>query len=243
MVEYLIEIKYDGSAYRGYGTQPHRDTVQDDLEQALKKIFKTTIKTVGSSRTDASVHCISQFVIFTVPFPIDQERLKLAININTKSALYVVDCRFNKPDFHPRFDCVSKTYKYVIRKTYDPFEVNYSYYNRQKLDTKKMKEALDYFVGEHDFTSFCNVKTHVIDKVRTINFLDLTETTEEIVITINGNGFLYNMVRIIVGTLVDVGTYKIKATDIKSIIAAKDRAKAGVTIAPNGLFLLEVKYK
>lgn len=243
MVEYIIEIKYDGSAYRGYGTQLHRDTVQDDLEQALAKIFKTKIKTVGSSRTDASVHCMSQFVIFTVPFKIEPERLKLAINISTKPAFYVVDCQVNQPGFHPRFDCVSKTYKYVIRKAYDPFMVNYSYYNRQVLDTKVMLQAIPYFIGEHDFTSFCNVKTHVVDKVRTINSLELVENDEEIIITINGNGFLYNMVRIIVGTLIDVGTYKIKPESIEAIIKAKDRSAAGITIDPNGLFLLEVKYK
>jgi tRNA pseudouridine38-40 synthase len=243
MVEYIIEIKYDGSAYRGYGTQLHRDTVQDDLEQALAKIFKSKIKTVGSSRTDANVHCISQFVIFTVPFKIDEQRLKLAINISTKHALYVVDCQVNKPGFHPRFNCVSKTYKYVIRKTYDPFSVNYSYYNRQKLDTKVMKKATKYFIGEHDFTSFCNVKTHVTDKVRTINSLEIDETDDTITIVINGNGFLYNMVRIIVGTLIDIGTYKLEPESITAIIEAKDRAKAGMTIAPNGLFLLEVKYK
>ena len=243
MSEYVIEISYDGSEFCGYGTQPHNNTVQDNLESALESIFKTKIKTHGSSRTDAKVHCLSQFVIFKTPFDIDAQRLMLALNINTHKALYIKSCEIKKENFHPRYDCVSKTYKYVILKKYDPFKIKYGYYNRYKLDVNLMTEACQYFLGKHDFSSFCNVNTHIEDKVRTINSLKICENDDEIIIYINGDGFLYNMVRIIVGTLIDIGLQKTKPIDVVDIILKKDRKFAGMTINPEGLFLCEIKYK
>lgn len=243
MEKYIIEIAYDGSKFEGYATQPHKNTVQDDLQKALKKIFKNEIKIDGSSRTDSKVHCLSQYVIFTAPFFIEVDRLMLALNINTRPELYIKKCQKNETNFHPRYNCVSKTYKYIILKKYDPFKVNYAFYEKQPLDVKKMQKAAKYFLGTHDFSSFCSSNGSAISKVRTINSLEINENSDEIVLTINGDGFLYNMVRIIVGTLVFVGLEKLKPEDIKEIILKKDRKYAGITSEPQGLFLDKIFYK
>ncbi len=242
-MNYLIRITYDGSEFQGYATQPHGDTVQDKLEKALYKIFKQSIKTLNASRTDAKVHCYDQVISFDTPFEIEQSKLKNAINKATPHAIYIISCEENIKNIHPRYDCRQKFYQYKIQKKKNPLLYKYSLYIIDKLDCQKMQEGANFFCGTHDFTSFSNVNTNVKNKVRTIYSMQVLEDVDFIYINVIGKSFLYNMIRIIVGTLIEVGRGKVKPDQIKKIIDSKDRTQAGVTINPEGLYLMQIDYE
>ncbi len=242
VIKYLVNIEYDGSEFNGYATQPNRNTIQDNIELVLSRMYKQKIKTFGSSRTDARVHARDQYFTFEVAKMIEPSNLKRALNAQTKSAINIKDVKIVNQEFNPRYDVKSKVYHYHIMTEYDPFLRNYAYFHRSKLDVKLMTDAAKIICGTHDFTSFCNVNTDVVDKIRTIYHLDVVEENNLIKIKIEGNGFLYNMVRIIVGVLIEVGMGKIEPDAVKNMLEAKDRKVASKTMPPEGLFLIKIKY-
>lgn len=242
-MQYLIKFCYDGTNYRGYGTQPHGNTIQDNLEKVLKKIFKTKIKTTACSRTDAKVHARVQYAIFDTPFSIESEKLQKALNTLLPKDIHAIGVKINEKNFHPRYDCISKSYEYIINTKKDVFKENYSYYYPSKLDIVAMKEASKFFLGTHDFKSCSTHKEGVSSTERTIYKIDIDEVGSNIIIKICGNGFLYNMVRIMVGNLLAVGERKINPEQIEEILNSKERKNSFLTVPPQGLYLTEINYK
>ncbi len=241
-MKYKMNLMYDGSKFRGFSRQKHKNTVQDELELHLSDLFKEQIKVIGASRTDSKVHALDQWVIFEGKNNIDPKRLVNALNVLVDDAILIKDCDYNDDDFQPRYMSTSKTYEYIITSVKDPFTCNYKTYFKEELDLYLMQEACQYFIGTHDFSSCCASNTYVTDKVRTINSLTVTKEGEDIKIVVNGDGFLYNMVRIIAGNLIYVGLGKIKPSEIETIINKRDRRASAITAPPNGLYLKQIFY-
>lgn len=237
-MKYILNISYDGSCFEGYQTQPHGKTVQDTLEKSLSKIFKQPIKTLASSRTDTGVHALCQLVMFEAPFKIPVDNLKKALNCTLTDAIIVNNVTENTNNKHVRYDVVNKTYKYIITKQKTPFNRNYAHCEIASLDVIKMQKEAQKFIGSHDFSSFCGSKTNVKSYIRSIYYIKIKEENNDLVIYINGSGFLYNMVRIMVSTLIEIG--KNKDIDIEKIIALKDRTLAPPTAPAKGLYLHEI---
>ncbi len=242
---YKCILAYDGTGFAGYQVQPGKRTVQVEVEQALSKIHKgENIRIAASGRTDAGVHARGQVIHFDSDLQIPAERWKKALNAMLPEDISIVDVAPVDSNFHARFDSVRKEYRYRISlsEERDPFLRHYAYHYPFPLDLDAMKEAAHYLVGTHDFTSFCSAKTEVIDKVRTVEEIIFTTTDDEMVIQFIGNGFLYNMVRIMTGTLLEVGSGRRAPAEIENILAAKDRVQAGKTAPGHGLYLWKVDY-
>ncbi len=239
---YLITLMYDGYEFGGYAKQKHQNTIQNILENVLETILKEHVKTIESSRTDAKVHALDQKVMFKYYTKLDLQKLIESLNNMLPKAIRVLNVESVLEEFHCRYDVTSKTYKYYISKEYNPFKRFYEYYHYRNLDVVAMQKSCKYIIGTHDFTAFCSTKATQEDKVRTVLDLNIVEEGNNIVLTITGKGFLYNMVRIIAGTLLEVGESKIKPKDIVEIINSRDRKKAGQTAPAHGLYLCEIKY-
>lgn len=242
---YLLKLQYDGSAYHGYQIQPVAITVQKVVEDALGAIFDTEMHINGCSRTDAGVHAFEYACSFFADTPIPAEKIPVVLNNKLPQDIRGLSCCIVADDFHARFDTVSKTYMYRINcsELTNVFNRNYEWQLRRKLDYDKMCQACKYFIGEKDFRSFMTSGADVESTVRTIYDLRIEKNDEDVlVLYINANGYLYNMVRIITGTLVDVGLGRILPEDIVNIIASQNREKAGQTAPPQGLYLYKVIY-
>lgn len=240
----LLRVAYDGTGYSGWQIQPNAVTVEKVLIKALEALFGKKVEIIGASRTDAGVHAYGNVAVFDTDTKMPAEKISYALNQRLPEDVRVQESVEVEADFHPRHrDCV-KTYEYRIwnDKFESPLNRLYSHFYYGKLDVDAMKEACGYFVGEHDFTSFCSAGSQVVDKVRNIYSLDVTCEGRLITIRVTGNGFLYNMVRIIAGTLLRVGEGKIKPSEIPAIIEGKDRNLAGPTAPAKGLALVEIKY-
>jgi len=245
MVRYKCQVTYDGAAFHGYQVQPKKRTVQSELEQALTRLHKgETVKVTASGRTDAGVHAKGQVIHFDSEINMPVSKWQVALNAILPGDIAINSVEIVEEHFHARFDAVGKEYRYFVdnRKIRDPFQRNYSYHYPYILGIEQIREACAHFIGEYDFTSFCSAKTEVIDRVRTIYELDVSLEEEQLIFRFRGNGFLYNMVRIIVGTLLQVGNGDISAESIPEIIAKRDRTFAGKTAPPQGLYLWEVFY-
>lgn len=245
-IRYKAIIAYDGAAFSGFQIQPNGRTVQEELEKALGKMHKgEQIKITGSGRTDAGVHSRGQVIHYDSWLRIPPANWVKAINTVLPKDIAVLKVEEVSSDFHARFDVTGKTYKYILytNPVRDPMKRLYAAHCPHKLHLSKMKEAAKYLVGTHDFTSFCSAKTEVTNKVRTISAIHIEEGEEQITFTFTGNGFLYNMVRIIVGTLLDVGMGKISPESMTEIIEKRDRTIAGRTAPSEGLYLWEVYYE
>ncbi len=238
----LLKIQYDGSGYHGYQIQPEAITVQKAVEDTLSHITREEIHINGCSRTDAGVHANEYACSFETSFPIPAERLPIVLNGKLPPDIRALSCEQVADDFHARFDTKAKTYRYRINTSDDAsvFSRNYEWQLNKKLDATKMQEACKYFVGEKDFASFMTKGNDVKTTVRTIYSLDVIPDGDIIDVFINANGYLYNMVRIITGTLVDVGLGRKNPEDIINIIEAKNRELAGPTAPPQGLYLYKV---
>lgn len=241
-MKYLLTLSYDGSKYQGYGTQPHHNTVQDTLQLALMKLFDQEIKTTAASRTDRGVHALDQKVMISVNTSMQPIEIKKALNALLPNSIVINFVELVGDSFHPRYDVREKTYRYYITMNKDPFSSPYKLYYPYKLDINAMNEAANHLVGRHDFSAFCASNTDVVDKTRCITSIQWLIDGEDLIFEISGNGFLYNMVRIIVGTLVEVGQGKIKPNDVKKILDARDRKLAKKTFPPNGLYLVKITY-
>ncbi len=242
-----LTVTYDGSNYSGWQIQtkqPHVKTIQDEIQKALKKILPEACSVIASGRTDAGVHALGQTINFFTSSCIPEKKIIPALNSLLPKDIVIIDSIEVNENFHARFDVEKKWYRYTIynNKVPDVFIRRYSMFTSFKLDIEKMKKAAEYFKGKHNFKSFCSTGTSVNDFVRTIYFSELTKKNNLIIYDIIGNGFLYNMVRIIVGTLIEVGKGKIYPDEIPNIIKEKNRYKSGPTAKPHGLCLYKTYY-
>ena len=240
-----LTIAYDGTNYCGWQIQPNGITIEEVINKTLQKLTGEPILVIGASRTDSGVHAMGNVAVFDTETSIPPERIAMALNQRLPEDIVIVKSEEVALDFHPRYCDCSKTYEYHIINTRIPVPTKRltNYFVSYNLNLDHMIEAASYLVGEHDFVSFCNVRTDVENTVRTITALDIIENGNEITIRITGNGFLYNMVRIIVGTLIRVGRGFYTPEKVKEILEAKDRKAAGVTAPAHGLMLMNIEYK
>lgn len=246
MQRYKMTISYDGTAFSGYQVQPNKRTVQSVIEDVLAKIHKgKDVRIFASGRTDAGVHAKGQVIHFDSDLAITEERWGTALNSMLPNDISVLSVKKVNDQFHARFNAKGKEYRYQLSlsRQRDPFLRNYVYHYPYALDIEAMNEGSKYLIGTFDFTSFCSAKTEVADKIRTIQEIDISQEGDLLTLRFRGNGFLYNMVRILVGTLLEVGSGERKPEDLAAIIARKDRSAAGKTAPPQGLFLWEVVYE
>ncbi|SDN78762.1 tRNA pseudouridine(38-40) synthase TruA [Bacillus sp. OK048] len=245
MIRYKCIISYDGSGFNGYQVQPNKRTVQSQIEAILAKIHKgTNVKIIASGRTDAGVHAKGQVIHFDSPLALTTEKWEIALNSMLPGDISIRSVEKADPSFHARFDACGKEYRYFLYQSpkRDPFQRDFALHYPFRLDLEAMNEAAEYLLGTHDFSSFCSAKTEVTDKVRTIEAIEILQESEQICFRFVGNGFLYNMVRILVGTLLEVGSGKRTPTEIVEILEKKDRSYAGKTVPGQGLYLWEVYY-
>lgn len=238
-------ISYDGTHFSGYQVQPNKRTVQSELQEALSKLHKGhEVRVSGSGRTDAKVHAVGQVIHFDTTLTIPIDRWPVALNSLLPEDIVVTEAEVVDAQFHARFDATAKEYRYRITLSgpRDVFKRNYSLYFPYLLNKKAMTDASTYLLGTHDFTSFCAARTDVEDKVRTIYEIDVYEEGNDLIIRFLGNGFLYNMVRIMVGTLLDAGQGLLQPSDLKDIIVGQDRSLSGKTVPGHGLYLWKVYY-
>ncbi|WP_084242166.1 tRNA pseudouridine(38-40) synthase TruA [Planomicrobium okeanokoites] len=239
-------IAYDGSGFAGYQIQPEARTIQMELMKVLKNIHKgRDVQVVASGRTDAKVHATGQVIHFDTDFNIPVEGWLKALNVLLPEDIRVSSIEEAGPEFHARYHTIGKTYRYKWDRSpiISPFTRNYMVHLKQQPNVAAMRKAAKAILGTHDFSSFCAANTGVVDKVRTIRRLDFEEHGEELHMVIEGSGFLYNMVRIIAGTLFEVGIGKRQPEEMAGIIRSADRAAAGKTAAAHGLYLENVEYE
>ncbi len=241
----LLRVAYDGTAYSGWQIQPNAITVEEVLQNAVNSLFGHPVTIIGASRTDAGVHAMGNAAVFDVDTRIPAEKISYALNARLPEDVRIQQSIEVPGDFHPRHtDCI-KTYEYKIWNSSfeNPSMRLYTHFCYGKIDVDKMNEAAKYIVGTHDFTSFCSAGSQVEDKIRTVYSLDVEKKDELITIRITGNGFLYNMVRIIAGTLLRVGQGYTEPLEMPSIINSMDRQAAGPTAPARGLSLIKIRYR
>jgi len=241
----LLTLAYDGTNYAGWQRQDNAVAVQQRLEEALSELMTHSVKVTGASRTDAGVHALGQRAAFTAEhMPIPIEKLPQVINSRLPRDIAVQAAEFVPEDFNPRFMALAKTYRYqIVNATHpNPLFGRYSAFVPYALDIEKMNQAAHCFVGRHDFAACCAAGSGAKTTERTIFFCQVKREGPLIHISINGDGFLYNMVRIIAGTIVYTGLGKLCPENIPAILASKDRSKSGKTMPPEGLTLVEIMY-
>lgn len=237
-------IEYDGKGFNGWQKQPNKLNIQGEIEKAIGEITGEEIDLIASGRTDAGVHSLGQTANFKTNSNIQIEKMPFAINSKLKKSIRIKSAEEVDERFHSRYSVKSKKYRYTINNSLHGTALyrDMEYHFPIKLDVEKMKEASKYFEGEHDFKAFKASGTSSKSSVRKIYKAEVTRNEDRVYIELTGSGFLYNMVRIISGTLVDVGIGKIKPEEIKDIIKSKKRENAGKTLPANGLCLVEVMY-
>ncbi|MCX7572330.1 tRNA pseudouridine(38-40) synthase TruA [Tumebacillus sp. DT12] len=240
-----LTIAYDGTNFHGFQVQPNLRTVQGVLEEVIGRVAQHPVSIIGSGRTDAGVHARAQVVNFETDVRIPVEKWPIALNTRLPDDLVVTAAEEMPPDFHSRFSAKGKVYRYQIDLSASPnvFTRLYAYHYPYPLRIEPMIEAARHLAGRHDFTSFCAANTPVENKVRLLHHVELTREDHLLTITCRGEGFLYNMVRIIAGTLLDVGRDRISPDAIPTILSACDRTQAGVTAPAHGLTMWEVLYE
>lgn len=241
----LLTISYDGKAFHGWQIQKNALAVQEVFQKALYNIIGGYADIKGCSRTDSGVHANMYCISLKTEHPIPEERLKAALNRHLPMEVAVYDCRQVEEDFHARYSCKSKQYIYKIwnSEVRNPFLNGYALHYRYKIDEKQLNKAAQAFVGKHDFTSFCTLdKREKGDFVRDVKMFSVERDKDLVTMTVEADGFLYNMVRIMVGTLLRVQQGKIPEDGIGEIIEKKDRKFAGPTAPACGLYLNRVNY-
>ncbi len=243
-MKFLMKIKYDGSSFHGWQVQPNDITVQQTVQDALEKVLSVRPDVTGCSRTDSGVHAKEYCFHFEMDTKMSGQNLVSAINTKLPSEISAFDCYTVDNDFHARYSVKTKRYEYVFYdgKTRDPFYSKYSWFVGRKLDEKLLDKAAKQFVGTYDFSGFCASGSSVADTTRTVVEASVTREGDRVIFSVEADGFLYNMVRIMAGTLYYVSLNKISPEQIKSIILSKDRTKAGVTAPAHALFLANVNY-
>lgn len=245
-----LVIEYDGLNFQGWQKQPKKLNIQGRIEKAIFDITGEEVELIGAGRTDANVHALGQVANFHTKSDFPVEKYSVALNAKLKNKIVIKSAEIVPDSFHSRYNAKSRTYRYVINNsdTESALKSSYEYFYYSPLDIDKMKEAVKYFIGQHDFSGFRSSGTSSKNSVREILKAEVKEVIDEddkrkrIYIEITGTGFLYNMVRIIAGTILEVGLGKILVQDIPKIIQSKERTRAGDTLPAKGLFLLNVEY-
>jgi len=239
-----MTVEYDGSRYHGFQIQDNANTVQAELELAIKRVSGESISVLCAGRTDAGVHALGQVIAFDSNSSVPGEKWQFALNSFLPPDIQVAASAECAPDFHPRFQALSKVYHYLIYRQQRGrvFNRNYALYCTEPLDLAAMEEACRPLLGQHNFKSFCASGSSVKTFERTVKVCRLLEKQSYLKLEIEADGFLYNMVRIITGTLLEVGRKTYPPAAMQEIINARDRSQAGPTAPPQGLYLVEVKY-
>ena len=239
-----LTVAYDGTDYCGWQVQPNGMTVEEILNRELSALTGEEVKVIGASRTDAGVHAEGNVAVFDTETGIPAERIAYALNCRLPEDIVAVKSEEVPGDWHPRYQCSVKTYEYRIlnREMPDPVCRRSTVHVSYPLNLGDMRTAAGYLKGEHDFKSFCSPHTEVKDTVRTVHSLEIEKEGDIITVRISGNGFLYNMGRIIVGTLINVGRGACPPEKVKEILEARDRRKAAATAPAKGLVLKYIRY-
>ena len=239
-----LTVAYDGTAYHGWQVQPGVVTIESKLNECLSDLLKEEIQVIGASRTDSGVHALGNIAVFDTEARMPAEKMSYALNQRLPEDIRMQRSEEVPFDWHPRHCESRKTYEYRIYRGEFPMPVKrlYALFTYHKLDVEKMQLAARYLEGEHDFKSFCQIGAQVESTVRTIYSVDIIEEGLDLIIRVCGNGFLYNMVRIIVGTLLEVGREKRAPEDMQDILEKKDRSAAGPTAPAHGLTLMNYEF-
>lgn len=244
-MKYLLTISYDGGRYCGFQKQNNGISIQQVLTECAEKVFGEGCRITGCSRTDSGVHAVGfkatlECDITSVPL----DKIPVALNCHLPPDISVTDALEVDDSFHPRYSAREKEYRYVIDngRYRDPFLNGRAYRYAKPINIDLMNEASKHLIGEHDFSSYMASGSKITDAIRTIYGIDIIREAQKVIVCIRGNGFLYNMVRIIVGTLLLVSEGKLKPSDIKTITESKDRTNAGPTVPACGLYLFDVRY-
>lgn len=239
-----LVIEYDGKEFNGWQKQPNKLNIQGTIERAIEEITNEKCELIGSGRTDAGVHALGQVANFKTNSEIPIQKIAIAINSKIKKAIVIQKAEEVEEKFHSRYNCKQKTYRYIINNSTQGTAIyrNLEYHIATPLLVDKMQEAVKYFEGEHDFKGFKASGTSSKSSIRSIYKAVVKKEGDRVIIELTGNGFLYNMVRIIAGTLVEVGLGKIEPKQIPEIIESGDRTKAGKTLPAHGLYLVKVEY-
>lgn len=244
MKRLLLTIQYDGTNYHGWQVQNNAITVQEVFQNAIEKVFGERLDVKGCSRTDSGVHANMYCVSIDTDMNIEPQNVVMALNGFLPKDVVVKACKEVSMDFHPRYSVDSKEYLYKINNAdiRDAFNANYSYYYRRKIDAEYLNKEAKAFIGTYDYSGFCSVKSDVEDTVRMVKAFDVWREGDMVYFKVSADGFLYNMVRIMVGTLLFVSEGKIKEGELLDVIKSKDRKRAGKTAPPQGLYLNKVIY-
>ncbi|MFM9838521.1 MAG: tRNA pseudouridine(38-40) synthase TruA [Cyclobacteriaceae bacterium] len=241
-MRFFFEITYSGTHYHGWQNQANAIGVQEVVEGALSKIFRTKIEIVGSGRTDTGVHCIQQFFHADIEKEFDEKTWLVKINSLLPKDIAIRSIKPVKENAHARYDAFERSYQYKITRVKDPLLVGHAYYFFKEVDVANLNRASALLVGEQDFECFSKVKTDVNHFICNLKAARWNQKGDLLVFSITANRFLRGMVRAIVGTLLDVGTGKITLQEFEVILKSKDRKKAGMNVPPEGLYLTSVKY-
>ncbi len=237
-----IELEYDGTEFCGWQWQPVGRTIQGVLQDAGKQLLQQPIKIIGAGRTDAGVHALGQVANFKCESDLDLSAMRLGLNSYLPEDVRVLSAAEAAERFHSRFDASNRVYRYMISKRPRAIDRKYSWFCKYVLDIPRMKEAAGYLVGSHNFTAFSRINKDEPHYLCDVMSLEWHEVEDEVFMQVRANRFLHNMVRIVVGTLVEVGRGKLSPHDLQDILKAKDRARAGGAVPAHGLFLVNVNY-
>lgn len=240
-----LVVAYDGTNYHGWQVQDNGITIEEVLNRTISELVQEDIKVIGASRTDAGVHACGNVAVFDTESRIPGDKFSFALNQRLPEDIRIQESCEVDADFHPRYADTVKTYEYnILNRRFElPTKRLYAAFCYYPMDIERMNQAATYLVGEHDFKSFCSAGAQVQTTVRTIYAVNVTKEDDMVHIRITGNGFLYNMVRIIAGTLMQVGTGLMEPEQVKEILEARDRSKAGPTAVAKGLTLVEIRYE
>ena len=240
-----LVVAYDGTNYHGWQVQDNGITIEEVLNRTISELVQEDIKVIGASRTDAGVHACGNVAVFDTESRIPGDKFSFALNQRLPEDIRIQESCEVDADFHPRYADTVKTYEYnILNRRFElPTKRLYAAFCYYPMDIERMNQAAAYLVGEHDFKSFCSAGAQVQTTVRTIYAVNVTKEDDMVHIRITGNGFLYNMVRIIAGTLMQVGTGLMEPEQVKEILEARDRSKAGPTSVAKGLTLVEIQYE
>ena len=240
-----LVVAYDGTNYHGWQVQDNGITIEEVLNRTISELVQEDIKVIGASRTDAGVHACGNVAVFDTESRIPGDKFSFALNQRLPEDIRIQESCEVDADFHPRYADTVKSYEYnILNRRFElPSKRLYAAFCYYPMDIELMNQAAAYLVGEHDFKSFCSAGAQVQTTVRTIYAVNVTKEDDMVHIRITGNGFLYNMVRIIAGTLMQVGTGLMEPEQVKEILEARDRSKAGPTAVAKGLTLVEIRYE
>ena len=244
MKRVMLTVAYDGTAYHGWQIQPNGETIEGILNRCLSETLGEKIEVIGASRTDSGVHAMGNIAVFDTDSPIPADKISYALNQRLPEDIKIQKSEEVASDFHPRHCESRKTYEYRIYCAPFPMPVKrlYAHYTYIPMDMERMRRGASYLVGKHDFKSFCSAEAQVETTVRQVDSVEVVQEGQEIVIRVAGRGFLYNMVRIIAGTLMEVGRGHIAPEEVKTILEAKDRQAAGPTAPACGLTLVKYEF-